>query len=595
MSGGKMRPAVKPPTSSYVASQRARAVKHTAPQPQVLSRGPEAGAASSRSGANVCKQCPCVCGFLSSECWLTGCALPCCASFFTDCLLVCCGFVPGMPVPCYLGLDTLQMSIHQQLALWNLQHPDPGAGCPCYMACYGCCYGCCGWLGYCLDTYAFMDGGVQSVTDLGLGRADGRTTYHRRQRAFGSTFAMAGKLTMADTPRVNGLLRDGAMDRGDFLGVHQLHPAALPRFDDHSKSFPLSLPSGACPMNDGSHATFHASFAKHLWNEAARERMRADHPVVVRAKSEMHQAFQAEAAKAADGKGGEPWMVDRFCVRMVHWGLFGLDLGDEASEPFQAAMWASRPLPAVTQYLKLTGPCVGALSAGEIQTRMALLYDMYMTSPALAGYAPLEDTDGCSELCVRDFNGRPPRPVSKEEFVRQLVPAIVIAGLQGPKTLGVTLVKSRLGRMDVGPFTSAEERALPLVPPPDFAFPYGDDAKLRLVILEALRLNPAVFETVFKLPSARTIVDYAGYGPKVFPKGCPVLLSYVNTGVSPEVFGPSARRWDPYGHATQLEGPEASFNGFNGVGAEGMRTCPGRELSMLMMIHMLNGIGGQIE
>jgi hypothetical protein len=331
-----------------------------------------------------------------------------------------------------------------------------------------------------------------------------------------------------------------------------------------------------------------------LWNENARERMRADSPVVRRAMSEMHQAFKAEAAKAAADTGGEPWMVDRFCVRMVHWGLFGLDLGEEGSQAFQVAMWASTPLPAVTYYLKLTGPCVGVACAAQIQARMAQMYDLYMHSPALADYAPLESVDGLGELLGRDFNGRPPRRVSKDEFVRQLVPAIVIAGLQGPKTLGVNLVKSRLGGAEVGPFATADERALPLLPPPDFPFPYGDDAKLRLVILEALRLHPAVFETVFRLPLARTVSDYAGYGPKVFPAGCPVLLSYVNTVVSPEVFGPSARQWDPYGHAALLEGSQSSFNGFNGVGAEGMRICPGRELSMLMLTHMLNAIGGKL-
>jgi hypothetical protein len=533
-----------------------------------------------------------VCGFLSSECWLTGCALPCCASFFTDCLLVCCGFVPSMPVSCYLGLDRLQMGIHQQLALWTLQHPGPAAGCPCYMACYGCGYGCCGWLGYCLDVYAFMDGGLQSVTDLGLGRADGRVTYHRRERAFGSTFAMAGKLTIADPRRVNKMLRDGPMDRGDFLGVHQLQSAALPRFDDQSKSFPLSLPSGACPMNDGSHATFHASFAKYLWNDAARDRMRADSSVVVRAMAEAHQAFKEEAAKS--GECGELCLVDRFCVRMVHWGLFGLDLGGEETEVFQAAMWASKPLPAVAHYLKLSSPCVGAASGGEISTRLAQLYQLYVDSPSLAEYEPLEGIEsGWGELCVRDFNGRPPRRVSKAEFVRQLVPVIVIAGLQGPKTLGAVLVRSRLGGLQGGQFSTPEERALPLTPPADFAFPYGDDAKLRLVILEALRLNLAVNETVMRLPTDRSVADYAGYGPKIFPKGCPVLLSYVNTGVSTEVFGPSAREWDPYGHASQLEGGESSFNGFNGVGGEGMRTCPGRELAMLMLTHLLNGIGGR--
>ena len=86
------------------------------------------------------------------------------------------------------------------------------------------------------------------------------------------------------------------------------------------------------------------------------------------------------------------------------------------------------------------------------------------------------------------------------------------------------------------------------------------------------------------------MADYAGLGPKRFPAGCPVMLSYVNTAFDPAIWGNTARDFDPFGHAAELDGPQARFNGFNGVGPRGQRACPGRGLAMAIMLHMLNAI-----
>jgi len=598
-------PRARPPTKEYVTLQRAdqRGLgTYAAPAPQVLSRGGGGGGGTTpRSAAevvpdNLCTKCPCLCNFLSSECWLTGCCAPCAGAFCANCMLLCCGFCPGLPASCYLGLDRVQATLHNQLGLWVMQHPGPEAGCPMYMAGWGLCCGCCGWLGYCLNAYAYADGGAHFVMNGGLKRADARVSYLRHQEWFGDTFSNTGKLCIADTDRVNRMILDTPMDRGLFLGIHPLLSAPMPHYeDDKTKSFPLALPSGKCPMNDGSHATFLETFARLMWNDAARERMRAGNPVVVRAMRELQAEYDpARARFKAVGEPSSYAFVDVFCARMLHWGLFGLDLGAVGSSDFSTAMWASSPSQRVIQYMMAGGGVVNCLSKADTAVKHARLVAMYMGSAALAGYTPTGGLDGLGDLQRADFNGRPPRQLSKEEFVEQLVPAIIIAGLQGPKTLGGTLMASRFGGLPVGPLSTAEERATPQCPPPEFAYPFGDDDKLRLCILEALRLNPAVFETVFLLPEARSVANFAGYGPKEFPKGCPVLLSYVNTGVDEAEFGPGAKSWDPYGRAQKLEGPESRFNGFNGVGARGQRVCPGRELSIVMLIHMLNAIGGRI-
>ena len=44
-------------------------------------------------------------------------------------------------------------------------------------------------------------------------------------------------------------------------------------------------------MNDGAHATFHATFRQLLWNEAAAQRMRGDDRVVRAAAAELKKNF----------------------------------------------------------------------------------------------------------------------------------------------------------------------------------------------------------------------------------------------------------------------------------------------------------------
>lgn len=347
-------------------------------------------------------------------------------------------------------------------------------------------------------------------------------------------------------------------------------------------------------MNGGAHATFHSSFGRYLWNDKAAERMQASNPVVQRAAAEMkHNFAHAKRAFEAGEDWGGLWFVDLFCTRLVFWGMVGVDMGDDpSSEVYRTAMWAQNNNPATSRHMVVPpGEVIGKVYAAQIEEKVASLRKIFAASPALADYEPLEAIpEDASELRRADYHGHPPRRVSKAEFIDQLVPATIIAGLLGPKTLANALMMSFFGGLDIGPLSTAEERATPQCPPPGFDFPFGDDDKLRLVILESLRLAPAVYETVFLLPEESSVADYAGLGPKRFPAGCPVMLSYVNTAFDPAIWGNTARDFDPYGHAAELDGPQARFNGFNGVGPRGQRACPGRGLAMAIMLHMLNAI-----
>lgn len=270
-----------PPSASYMERKRAavgRAKGSTiddariaprggfdTPDVKIMSRGatPLLPRSTASSADSCCAACPCLFDFASS-CWLTGCVLPLCASVCCTCTLACAGppCSPCTTPECYMSLERMQSAVHNHVALWKLQHQgEPSAGCPCYMCC-GCLNGCCGLFWVLMDMWTYIGGGAPITFNSVFGRSAGWTTYTRRQAWFGGTFALSSKLCIADADRVNKQLLDGPMDRDYYLGVHPLRPMSFDTFSDGKKSFPLALPSGACPMNGGAHATFHSSFGR---------------------------------------------------------------------------------------------------------------------------------------------------------------------------------------------------------------------------------------------------------------------------------------------------------------------------------------------
>lgn len=73
----------------------------------------------------------------------------------------------------------------------------------------------------------------------------------------------------------------------------------------------------------------------------------------------------------------------------------------------------------------------------------------------------------------------------------------------------------------------------------------------------------------------------------------PFGRSYVCSNTDPSAWGPEPLKFDPYGHAPKLWGPNAIFNGFNSVGDHGERICPGRALALEMAIDFLQAIHAQ--
>ena len=114
--------------------------------------------------------------------------------------------------------------------------------------------------------------------------------------------------------------------------------------------------------------------------------------------------------------------------------------------------------------------------------------------------------------------------------------------------------------------------------PSDFTMPLFDREKMRLVILEYNRLHPAVKQSAIVLGKDESMPPQC---PFAIPKGSPITINFALHGRDPS-------RWenpdifDPY--ERNLWGKDSEYTMFNGVGNEGPRICPGRDLALEVCI-----------
>lgn len=413
---------------------------------------------------------------------------------------------------------------------------------------------------------------IVSAVVFGCGQLDALSIIEPeqdRKKWFGDTFFIGGKLAVADTDEVNRRLLS-PMDRGNNIGKPNVTPSFMsPPFGDE-RIFPLSLPSGKCPMNNGAHRGFRAQYAKYIGTKASLKRAAATDPVVATALDAVRAAsVQTKGEYLAPLKEA----VRDYILRTLFWALFRIDLGEADSREFKAAEAGYSTISGVITHYN-----VGDLVADGLIRRLpesltksadlAYLREMILNAPTLASYQEDDSLETCPD---------------KARFAAQLVPVIIVAAMQGVSTLANHLLKGAAEPTASSNFEPAWRAGLPR----DFPLPIGDFDKMRLVVLETARLNPPVPETVSVLHEEQTIeVDGA---PKRFPPGCPVLLSYANTAVDDAVYH-HPRRFAPYEHKAALWGPKAKFNGFNSVGDKGARICPGRDISLTILVNMLEAV-----
>ena len=158
---------------------------------------------------------------------------------------------------------------------------------------------------------------------------------------------------------------------------------------------------------------------------------------------------------------------------------------------------------------------------------------------------------------TREYND-----ISLEDFVRSIQPAMTIAALRGP----LATVK----RVVTNPNH---------IIPSDFIMPLFDREKMRLVLLEYNRLQPCVSQSTVLLGKDEKLPPQIC--PFAVPNNTPISINFVLHGRDPSRWT-DPEKFDPY--ERNLWGKTSEYTMFNGVGDEGPRICPGRDLALEVSI-----------
>jgi len=384
------------------------------------------------------------------------------------------------------------------------------------------------------------------------------------------------------------LIMMSPQDGGPGLGQAWLREHKLPHMRaDGSRLFLIDLANdqeGADAMaghtgklNSPAHESFrHAQLRsiifKYLINEASYARQDRADPVIVRLYANLRAAVQSTRKSSDWGKSKDG--LPGFILRYIHYVLFGLDLSSEQFED----MWLLYYTPGdglgdaaiilqVQRYIGYVFESLrGDANMKAMPQRRATARALYAASPSLKAY------------------DEPDMPI--DDFLESMITILGLAGLQGPKGGAAHLLINYKGYIPGRRFE----------PPTEYAWPYGDKHKLRLAVLEAMRMQPAVFGAgLHAMKPIRCPV-----GPErahvVFPKDAGMHVNFVALNWDASIWGGDVDKFDWAAHADKLYDPSRSggcpYPNFNSWGgAKGTlkagRECPGTALSLTMLVDMV--------
>ena len=321
--------------------------------------------------------------------------------------------------------------------------------------------------------------------------------------------------------------------------------------------------SGKSKPNENLNSTFHKLFYKAVFSlfnsPQCIARIHPENPVM----KKFIMLFQKDTS---DTNGDNQALVDvaipRFLIRSLHWGILNVEFSQEEFDQVYSLYYNASPSGprSVLYHLKGSGPLMSVFTS--IKSQYEKVANIYKRSPVLATWASTNE------------NGM----LNQDEIIQIIQRSFTVAGLQGPlAALSKIIVKN--------------------VVPKDFNFPVSDRNKMRLVILESMRLYPAVNSTCVVTNTPLTCPYASGSKQCTFPPGTPLLINFVCQGQDERVY-PNPTKFDPYGRSEQLWGPKATYTLFNGVGDKGPRLCPGREIALELMITILQtslGLVGEFK
>lgn len=120
--------------------------------------------------------------------------------------------------------------------------------------------------------------------------------------------------------------------------------------------------------------------------------------------------------------------------------------------------------------------------------------------------------------------------------------------------------------------------------PSDFVMPLFDREKLRLVLLEYNRLDPAVLQSTILVGKDEFLPPQC---PFAIPRSTPISINFALHGRDPSRWT-NPEQFDPY--ERNLRGKTSEYTMFNGVGDAGPRICPGRDLVLEVAVEAVKSL-----
>lgn len=353
---------------------------------------------------------------------------------------------------------------------------------------------------------------------------------------------------------------------GPFLGQAHLVQDKLPKTQDGRELFMIGLPNGLAGDRAAEsllHTQLRDLVFKYLINDDAYTRQSRDDPVtrdlLLNLRAAVHGKTNRGAMKEwSASKDGLPG----FILRYMHYVLFGLVLNDEHFGLLWQLYFNPGPglgdshlIVMLMRYIGTAKACLGDVPMKEHPARRQTAIDFYLTSPSMMAYAETE-------------------AVKPKEFLDMMVTVLGLAGLMGP----MGALAHTLGNY---------KKYIP----ENYEWPVGDSEKVKLAVLEAMRMQPAVFGSGLAAPQPIRCMQNGK--PKVFPKNTPVHVNFVAANRYKKIWGEKADQFDPEEHAKLLEGDGCPYPNFNSWGgqvagdASSGRECPGKKLSMTLLVDVV--------
>lgn len=371
---------------------------------------------------------------------------------------------------------------------------------------------------------------------------DVRQLFFNRKEMYGTNrFVFQNKVVVWDKEISEKiLLREEG--RGPYLGATNLITSHLPK-GENGRSISLLTLSGTT-LTKGYDQNDHKAFRNALMSLTTApdclERASPLNPTMM----SIIQKFEADITSSCLTREDVINIpMKKYLIRSMHWCILELDLTDaELSDLMITHYGKSLPTPVLWHLWGLSF----CLSDQEGQYSKAA--PIYYRSPKLSSW-----------VVKLEYNN-----LTMKEFVRSLQAVLTIAGLQGPYAMTQMLVLQSYKHL-----------------PPNFVMPM-DRERIRLVMLESNRLNPAVVQTCV-VPEKQFRCPFAGHGDNgvVFPKSTPLTVNFALHGRNPDMWK-DPEKFDPYNR--DLWGPTSRYTFFNGVGDNGPRLCPGRDLGVDLSI-----------